>query len=290
MSAAGERILVLGGTGLLGRAATGAFARAGYPVRVMSREAERARGEVGETVEIVAGDVADLESLRRAMTGCFGVHISVGGSVDRLSAENVCGLAGETGVERITYISGATVAEENRWFPMVAQKLEAERAVRESGLSYTIFCPTWPMEMLVRFARNGNPAMMGAQPYPIHWYAVDELGRMVAASYARAEARDKRLYIHGPEGIPMGEALRRYCAYFYPTAKVSVMPIRLAKLMGALTGNAELKYVARLMAYFDKVGEMGDPAEANAILGAPSLRLEEWMASLEASKTKGGSQ
>jgi hypothetical protein len=42
------------------------------------------------------------------------VHISVGGPVDQLSAENVAMLAPKLGVERVTYISGATVAEKNR--------------------------------------------------------------------------------------------------------------------------------------------------------------------------------
>jgi hypothetical protein len=31
------------------------------------------------------------------------------------------------------------------------------------------------------------------------------------------------------------------------------------------------------MAYFDKVGEMGDPTEANQLLGAPETTLDEWI-------------
>ena len=273
-----ERILVLGGTGLLGGAVARALAAVGWEVRVMTRRGDRARGGVGEEVEIVAGDVSDREGLRRAMIGCFGVHISIGGPVDFASAQKVCALARETGIGRITYISGATVCEQNRWFPMVAQKLEAERTIVDSGLPYTIFRPTWPMEMLERFARSGKPVMMGAQPYPLHWYAVDELGRMVTNAYRVSAAEKKAFYVHGPEGIPMKEALQRYCDRVFPGAKrVSVMPIPMAKLMGAVTRSPELRFAARLMEYFDKVGEMGDPAEANALLGAPRIRLEEWL-------------
>ncbi len=273
-----ERILVLGGTGLLGGAAARALAAVGWEVRVLTRRGDRALGRVGDDIEVVAGDVTDHESLHHAMIGCFGVHISIGGAADFTSAQNVCSLARETGIGRITYISGATVCEENRWFPMVAQKLEAERVIVDSGLPYTIFCPTWPMEMLERFARSGKPFMMGAQPYPLHWYAVDDLGRMVTNAYRVSAAENKRLYVHGPEGIPMKEALQRYCNRIFPDSKkVSVMPIAMAKLMGTLTGKPELKFAARLMEYFDRVGEMGDPAEANALLGAPRMRLEEWL-------------
>lgn len=31
------------------------------------------------------------------------------------------------------------------------------------------------------------------------------------------------------------------------------------------------------MAYFDKVGEMDDPTEANDLLGAPTTTLAEWI-------------
>lgn len=288
MSSGGERVLVLGGTGLLGGAAARALAREGFEVRVMTRAASGARGTVDCGAELVEGDVRDRESLRRAMQGCLGVHISVGGPVDELSAANACSLARGGEVERITYVSGATVCEQNAWFPMVAQKLAAERSVRESGVPYTIFCPTWPMEMLRRFVHGGRPLMIGRQPAAVHWYAVDELGRMVARSYRTDAASGKRLYVHGPDGIPMGEALVRYCAHFHPRGpKLSTMPVWTAKLAATFTRNPELAYAARLMEYFDRVGEMGDPREADLLLGAPMMRLGDWMASFEGAVVRG---
>lgn len=284
-------ILVLGGTGLLGRAAVAALEEAGNTVRVMARGAATAREHFGRQTEVVPGDLADTSALGAAMSGCFGVHISVGGAVDQLSAEQVCALARETGIGRITYVSGATVCEENRWFPMVAQKLNAESAIRESGISCTIFCPTWPMEMLARFVRGGRPVQIGRQPRPIHWYAVDDFGRMVAAAYQSAGALGKRFYIQGPEGISMREALERYSATLYPGSKpVSVMPVWMAKTLAAVTRNAELRYGARLMGYFDKIGEMGDPGEANMILGAPTTHLDDWISLQKAVARKRASQ
>lgn len=43
------------------------------------------------------------------------------------------------------------------------------------------------------------------------------------------------------------------------------------------TGNQMLGFFAELMAYFETVGEMGDPAEAGQLLGAPTTTLDEWM-------------
>jgi NADH dehydrogenase len=134
------------------------------------------------------------------------------------------------------------------------------------------------MEMLARFARDGQPFMMGKQPNPIHWFAAADLGRLVAIAYQKEEAANKRFFIHGPQAMTMRQALEHYCAVFHPDGKpVSVMPIWLAKVMGTLTGNKTLKFAAGLMDYFDKIGEMGDPAETNEILGGPTTTLDAWI-------------
>jgi uncharacterized protein YbjT (DUF2867 family) len=284
-----KKILVLGGTGMLGAPVARRLQADGFQVRLLARDPERTRAMFGDAsegaagFELVPGDVTDLGSLEGALEGCAGVHISVGGPVDRLSAANVAALAPQSGLERITYVSGATVCEQNRWFPMVAQKLEAEKAVRECGTPYTIFCPTWPMEQLPRFARGGQPAIIGKHPTPLHWYAADDMARMVSTAYQKEAAADKRLYVHGPQALTMKQALERYCQAFYPDGKpVSVMPIWLAKVMGTLTRNDMLKFASRLMAYFDQAGELGDPAQANRILGAPTTTLDDWIAGRKA--------
>jgi NADH dehydrogenase len=135
------------------------------------------------------------------------------------------------------------------------------------------------MEQLPRFARGGKPSLIGKQPTPLHWFAAHDMARMVSTAYQREAAADKRLFVYGPEAITMKAALERYCQALHPDgAAVSIMPLWLAKLMGTLTGNEFLKFAAALMAYFDKIGEMGDPTEANEILGAPETTLDAWIA------------
>jgi hypothetical protein len=40
--------------------------------------------------------------------------------------------------------------------------------------------------------------------------------------------------------------------------------------------NQALAEVTRLIAYLDVAGEHGDPSEANALYGAPSITLDKW--------------
>lgn len=273
-----NKILILGSTGMLGAPVARRLKADGFEVRLIARDPGKARVMFDDGYEILAGDVTDLGRLEEALAGCQGVHISVGGPVDQLSAENVVALAPRLGLERVTYNSGATVFEQNRWFPMAEQKLNAEKAIRESGLPFTIFCPTWPMEQLPRLAMGGKPLIIGDRPVTYHWFAADDLAHMVSNAYQSEEAMNRRFVIHGPQAMTMVEAMERYCQAFHPEVEsVSMMPIDAAKSMAASTGNDMLMFFAELMAYFDKVGEMGDPTEANQLLGAPSTTLDEWI-------------
>jgi uncharacterized protein YbjT (DUF2867 family) len=274
-----NEILVLGGTGMLGAPVVRRLQADGFQVRLLARDPDKARAMFGDRLEVTAGDVTGVNSLQAAMEGCDGVHISIAGPAELPAAQSVSALAPTLGVKRITYISGATAVEENRWFPMTAGKLEAEKAIRACGVPFTLFCPAWPMEQLPRFARGGQPLLVGDQPQPSHWFAAEDLARMVSSAYQREEAANKRLFIHGPEAITMVEALERYCRAFHPEVEsVPLMPIEVARATAASTGNQMLGFFAELMAYFEKASELGDPTEANELLGAPSITLDTWIA------------
>jgi uncharacterized protein YbjT (DUF2867 family) len=64
-----QRILVVGGTGMLGQPVVRRLLADGYQVRVLSRSPERARAVLGEGCELVGGDVDDLPSLEAALSG-----------------------------------------------------------------------------------------------------------------------------------------------------------------------------------------------------------------------------
>jgi uncharacterized protein YbjT (DUF2867 family) len=278
-----KMILVLGGTGRLGQPVAVALKEAGFRVRIMTRDLQKARKMFDNSFEVIEGDPMDPNCLEEALEGSDGVHISLPTEVEQPVAEAVSKIASRHGVERITYISGATVAAENRWYSMINRKFLAEKAIRESGIAYTIFCPTWVMEILPMFVNQGQASVLGSQPTPYHWVAADDIARMVSAAYGLEETANNRFIVHGPEAVRMDEALRRYCAMFHPEIKkVASMPFWLVKLLAALTHNQELKGAGEMMAYFEKVGEGSSFPEANGVSGAPATTLDSWLQSKKA--------
>ena len=87
-----------------------------------------------------------------------------------------------------------------------------------------------------------------------------------------------RFIIRGPEGILSHEAVKQTCRVIHPEIKkVTTMPYWLATLIALITGQQRMKRASDFMAAFEKTGERGDPTAANAILGAPTIRLEDWL-------------
>lgn len=271
-------ILVIGATGLLGEPVAIHLKQNGYIVRLMVRDIEKAAKRFGHDFEIVKGNINDVESLEKALDSCLGVHINLSGEIEQLGVENISSVAPKVKLQRITYISGTSVAEENTWFPLIKRKFLAEKAIRGSGVPYSIFCPTWFMEILPKYIRGSRAFVFGKQPNPYHFIAADDYARMVAVSYGVEGAINKRFIIHGPEGILFHEAVKRYCNVFHPEIKkVSTMPYWLANIIASIRGSKEMKFASDFMAAFEKIGEKGDPSEANNILGGPKIKLEDWL-------------
>jgi hypothetical protein len=61
----------------------------------------------------------------------------------------------------------------------------------------------------------------------------------------------------------------------YSTEGKAIMQERI--LVSGTTGNDMLKHLAELMTCFHEVGNPGDPAEVNRILGAPATTLADWV-------------
>ena len=130
------KILVTGGTGLLGGALLPVLLRAGYEVRCLVRKGSAGASRIDrEWIELVHGDSENVEDLYRALCGMDAlVHVAgieytpqVVEATRRAKAERLI-MVGSTSVHS---------AHEFRSRP----KLRMENLVRKSGLEYTLVRP-----------------------------------------------------------------------------------------------------------------------------------------------------
>ena len=284
MNNTNKTILVIGGTGMLGKPVARQLKADGFKVRLLARNPEKARTLLGSGYEIVKGDVDDLSSLRSALTGVDGVHISLKGGpteadfdrMDHLAVRDIARAARELGVGRVTLISAYAVSEEKADTPESRAKVKGEAALRSSGVPYTVFRCSWFMETLPMFVQGKNISLIGNQVHPLHWIAVEDYARMVSKSYQSDDALNKELYIFGPESLTMREAMQLYTEIAAPGVKLSPISTRMLSVLGWISFNPEWKSMATLMKHYERWGEDGSPAEADRLLGAPKVTLREW--------------
>jgi uncharacterized protein YbjT (DUF2867 family) len=131
------KTLVTGGTGLLGGALLDVLLAEGYEVRCLVRaDSLRASRLNPLHVELVRGDVRDVQALSRALSGAEALFHVAGIEY----APPVLEAARRAGAERLVVVSSTSAhsAYPSRSSP----KLRMEGLVRESGLEYTIVRPS----------------------------------------------------------------------------------------------------------------------------------------------------
>jgi uncharacterized protein YbjT (DUF2867 family) len=275
------QVLVLGATGTLGRPVVERLLAAGHGIRILARNAGKAQAMFGHGTEVMEGDSTDRDQMGRALAGCEAVHVSLPTESELVAVSHIVDLAGAgtaKNLSRISYISGTSVREENRWFEVIDVKMRAEEVLRRSGIPHTVFCPTWVMEVLCNFVTADRAVIIeGKNPPGFHFFAAADLGRIVTTSYDDDRSLGRRLFIHGPRSITLPEAIRTFHEACFPQIRLLRLKPRLARVLATLTRNPSLGGVARLIDYFDTTEEHGDPTEANALLGAPLTSLDEWI-------------
>lgn len=156
-------ILVTGATGRIGRQVVNQLVNRGADVRALVRDPAKAHFPAG--VDVVQGDMLDVESLRRAFVGIKTLFLlnAVAGDefTQALIALNV---ARESGVDRVVYLS-VMHAERFVNVPHFAVKSGAERMIAQMGFSATILRPAYFMdnEHMVKDVIVGH----GVYPMPI---------------------------------------------------------------------------------------------------------------------------
>ena len=285
-------ILVIGGTGMLGKPVAQHLKSDGYRVRILARSPEKSRTILGDGFDFFPGDVEDAPSLHKALSGVDGVHINLKGGpsksdfyrMDHLATQRIALAAKEESVGRVTIIAAYASGKEKADTPESRAKFAGIEALKSSGVPYTVFRCSWFMESLPLFIQGKNMSLIGNQIHPLHWIAAEDYARMVSRSYLTDETLNRELYIYGPEEYTMAQAMKMYTEIAAPKTKVTPISTQMLSIMGALTLNKEWNSMATLMGHYERWGEDGSPEEANRLLGAPEIKLNEWCSMVRSQK------
>ncbi len=214
-------ILILGGSGFVGRAICSKLVAAGHSITVPTRKRDNARALFplpSVTVEEV--DASDLATLTRLSSGKDAVINLVGilnGDFERMHVTltaTVLAACKATGVKRYLHMSALGAATDG---PSEYQKskAKAENAVRASGLDFTIFAPSVIFgrgdAFLNKFAHMVSlmppfvPMVLPGASAKFQPVSVDDVARAFVAAINNESTYGQRYELVGPKVYSLKE-------------------------------------------------------------------------------------
>ncbi|WP_421568053.1 SDR family oxidoreductase [Stenotrophomonas sp. PD6] len=219
-------ILITGATGNVGRQVVQHLTQRGATVRALVRNA--ATANLPEGVDVVQGDLLDVDALRQAFHGVSTLFLLNAVVAEEFTQALIAlNVAREAGVKRVVYLS---VIHSDRYVnvPHFAGKFGVERMIEQLGFSATILRPAYFMDndLTIKDVIEGY----GVYPMPIGSKGLAMIDTRDIAEIAalellrREQAPDDstltRINLVGPEALTgsqlaalWSEALNRPIAY-----------------------------------------------------------------------------
>ncbi|MCS6995595.1 MAG: complex I NDUFA9 subunit family protein [Casimicrobiaceae bacterium] len=218
-------VLVLGGSGFVGRALIAKLARDAHRVTVLTRRRDRARELfLLPTVTVLEGNVQEPDTLARHLPGHEAVVFLIGilnerrrGDFDRVHVELVARLIDamqRARCRRLVHMSALGAAPDAP-SAYLRSKAAGEALVRSSGLDWTIFAPSVIFgagdSFLNRFAALTSllppfaPVLLPAADAQFQPVWVDDVARAFAHALARKQTFGQRYELVGPKRYRLRE-------------------------------------------------------------------------------------
>ncbi len=223
------KIVVAGGTGLLGRAISSALLDAGHEVTVASRSQDR-NDPIDPRARWVRADVTDPSTLAPALAGADAIVDAVqfpnspvenpkkGLTFERIDlggTKNLVDGAKTAGVPRFIGISGVGAAEDAKYH-WLRFKWAEEEHIKRSGVPFTILRGSWiygprdvSLNRFLGFARFlPFIPIVGDGKTKINALFIDDLAAHVVAAVERDDLRGRIFEIGGPDILTMDQVVR----------------------------------------------------------------------------------
>jgi len=221
-------LLITGGTGFVGgyilEALEGKLPR--NQVRILARGGKDLAKLGAQGYNTVPGSVTNKDDVKRAMQGVDAViHLvaiiredkAKGQTFERVigeGTENVAQGAKEVGVKRIIFMSALGATNEST--PYYSNKIRGEKAVKASGIPYTIFRPSFLIgpggeftALLKQLTMMPIVPVLGPGNYPVQPVYVRDIARNFAQALNDKRYANQTFEFGGPEVFEYNDMLRQ---------------------------------------------------------------------------------
>ena len=268
------QVLVIGGTGTLGRQIARRALDAGHLVRCMVRSPRKAAFLQEWGCELTRGDLLEPDSLDYALEGQEAVIDAAtaratdpGSSydVDWTGKQNLFSACQRAGVKRLVFLSLLDAAK-HRDVPLMDVKACTEEWLAASDFDYTILQGAAFMQGLIsQFAipvLESQTVWVSGAPTPIAYMNTQDMARFAVAALDHPDTIRKAFPVVGPRAWITGEITQLCERYTGKDARIFRVPPALLNLMKGFTSffEATVNIAERLS--FDAVTGGGKTLDA----------------------------
>jgi uncharacterized protein YbjT (DUF2867 family) len=237
-------ILIAGGTGNLGLQLVPYLNSLGATVRVLTRDPERARQRLGETPELVLGDVRSPQTLEAAVNGADAVVSAMTGFgpgaqgsrvVDYEGNLNLIRAAEAAGVRRFVLVSMDGAAADHP-MELARMKYRAEEALRASRLDWVIVRPNAFMELWAGLVggpiiKEGKATVFGRGDNSINFNSANDVARFIERAVFDSTLSRTVLTVGGPENLTLNQLVGQIENAAGRKASVKHVPVPMMRLL-----------------------------------------------------------
>ena len=267
-------IVVLGGTGNIGRPTVAELQSRGAEFKAVSRNPDAARETLGPGVEVVGGDLSQPESLATAFAGADRVFLHSGLS-PTLAAEqiNAIDAAKAAGVSHIVKISGnENGMRPDAPAPTLRMHYEAEEALKASGVPYTLIRPNYFMQNLLAMApviaEQGKMIAPISGEVQVSMIDCRDIAQVAAMALTEDGHEGKIYALHGePVSYPqiaaaLSDALGKDVPYIQPPKEAAIQAMKDRGMPEFV-----VDHMGRMIDGLNSGMMTGDPSTLHGLLG-----------------------
>jgi uncharacterized protein YbjT (DUF2867 family) len=244
-----KKMLIVGASGVLGRAAAIHFLQKGYAVSAFVRDPGKVRDLEGLGAQVIKGDLTDPTGFSGALQGVdivlAAAHALMGRG--RNSSEQVdlqghrafIDTAKAAGVDHFIYTS-ATFASQDAALDFSRTKYAVEQYLAKSGLSYTILRPTafmeWHAYRLLgqKIMETGKVSILGSGRAKVNFIAVQDVVSAIEQVIDSRQYRNQVIELAGPDTLSRNEVAERFGRATGKPFKVGHVPLSVVRFLRGL--------------------------------------------------------
>jgi uncharacterized protein YbjT (DUF2867 family) len=277
-----DPVLVVGGTGMLGRQVISALLARGKPVRALVRPASDAAALTKVGVEIARGDMMEPASLLPALDGVDAVITTAAGytrhskgdtsEIDTIGNQNLIDAASQTGVRRFVLTSILT-SDQTPHVPHFWHKKLAEDRLEEKGVPLVSLRPGAFLDMITRmrgdsFAK-GRIMWFGSPTIPLTFVLSEDVAGYLADAVDVPGVEGQRIDIGWDRAVSVSEVAQIAGRLLGREIRVRAIPAAVVNGLATVVGKFSpmVNDMGAMMRWFQTGRYVADPTRQREVFG-----------------------